>query len=274
MSNKEPLIFNEINFQDILFDKIKITNKKKIIYLKYKNNNKLENLVIQTPTLWSTKTPVKIGENLYDLEIPLIGKREDHVDSFIQFLNNLDHFIINSAKNNAASWFNNSSNAVYLNSIRESNENSISNGFIKLKIIKSIDFKTILKKDNKHKIKVQNIKANCWVKSIIQIFAIWIKPNNHFGIYFRPIIVSFKNPTISNINYDFIKDTEDSINSKSEIIDNSIIDNSVFLKPSDIIKTPNCNITSILKIDISSFNKSDSDSDSDLKRIKILNFTV
>ena len=85
----------------------------------------------------------------------------------------------------------------------------VKNGFIKLKIIKSIDFKTVLKKDNKFKLKINDIQNNKWVKSIIQIFAIWIKPNNQFGIYFKPIIISFKDPVKHELIIISLKETEE-----------------------------------------------------------------
>ena len=267
MNTKEPFLFEDIIFDNICFTKIKETKKKKIIYLKYKNKSKLDNLVIQTPTLWSIKEPIKIGDNIYDLEIPLIGKRESRVNSFINFLTNLDKFIINSAQNNASSWFNSSNEAVYLNSIRESNEYSVKNGFIKLKIIKSIDFKTILKKDNKFKLKIQDITSNNWVKSIIQIFAIWIKPNNQFGIYFKPIIISFKEPIKQEINYNFIKETEEE--EEDVIIDttasiNHENKNNIFIKHDEILSNQSDNLTSILKLDMDSFDdRSESDTSDD-----------
>ena len=209
MNIKEPYLFDNIDFNNICFTKIVQKKTKKIIYLKYKNGKIIDNLVTQTPTLWSIKAPTKLGDNLYDLEIPLIGKRKKNTEKFTNFLKKLDLFIIESAKNNASSWFSSNDQAVYLNSIRESNEDNIKSGFIKLKIIRSIDFKTILKKDNKYKIKISDIKPNSWVKSIIQIFAIWVKPNNQFGIYFKPIIISFKEPKKNLLSYDFIKETEE-----------------------------------------------------------------
>ena len=267
MNTTDPFLFEDIIFDKICFTKIKETKKRKIIYLKYKNNSKLDNLVIQTPTLWSMKNPVEIGKNIYDLEVPLIGKRESRVNSFINFLNKLDKFIINSAQNNASSWFNNSSEAVYVNSIRESNEHSVKNGFIKLKIIKSIDFKTVLKKDNKFKLKINDIKVNNWVKSIIQIFAIWIKPNNQFGIYFKPLIISFKEPINHELNYNFKNETEE--DEDELIIDtaasiNTENKNDIFIKHNEILNDKSDNLTSILKVDINSFdNNSESDTSED-----------
>tara|TARA_B110000908_G_C10267311_1_gene465614 strand:+ start:2395 stop:3219 length:825 start_codon:yes stop_codon:yes gene_type:complete len=267
MNTREPYILDEIDFNNICFTKVKQTNKKKIVYLKYKNHGKLDNLVIQTPTLWSIKKPLKIGDNIYDLEIPLIGKRKSNVDTFINFLSKLDAFIIKSAKTNASSWFNSSDQAIYINSIRESNEYSIKTGFIKLKIIKSYDFKTVLKKNNKVKLKLKDIKENNWIKSIIQIFAIWIKPNNQFGIYFKPIIISFKDPIIENINYNFIKETEDEDNIVIDSPINNNKTNNIFIKKEDLINNQNDNVTSILKIDVSSFNNNSSTSSDNLVNI-------
>lgn len=258
MNVKEPFLFENIDLNNIIFYKTKETNGKRVIYLKYKNNGKIDDLVTQTPTLWSIKKPKKIGENLHDLEIPLIGKREERVNKFIKFLKNLDKFIIQSAKNNADSWFNDSHNVTYLNTIRDSNNVNIKKGFIKLKIIKSLDFKTVLKRENKYKLKVSEVSENYWMKSIIQIFAIWIKPNNQFGIYFRPIIISFKKPVNKNLLYSFVKETEDeddilpeSPTSEQEQFQKS----NIFIKPEQVVNQTSDNQTSILKIDVSTFDE-------------------
>tara|TARA_B110000977_G_scaffold200542_1_gene291481 strand:+ start:1354 stop:2172 length:819 start_codon:yes stop_codon:yes gene_type:complete len=253
MNVREPFLFENIDLKKIVFFKTKETNGKKIIYLKYRNEGRLDDLVTQTPTLWSIKKPCRIGENLHDLEIPLVGKREENVSKFIKFLKKLDKFIIESAKNNADSWFKNSKNVTYLNTIRESNNLNIKKGFIKLKIIKSLDFKTVLKRENKFKLKVQDIEENSWMKSIIQIFAIWIKPNNQFGIYFRPIIISFKKP-INNLLYNFVKETEedDDLLPESPASDQEI--SNIFIKPCQVVQQTSENATSILKIDVSTFD--------------------
>ena len=260
MNIKEPYLFDAIDFNKIRFTKIIQKKTKKIIYLKYKNGNVFDNLVTQTPTLWSIKTPTKLGNNLYDLEIPLIGKRKNNTDKFTSFLKKLDLFIIESAKNNASSWFNSTDQAVYLNSIRESNEDNIKSGFIKLKIVRSIDFKTVLKKDNKYKIKISDIKPNSWVKSIIQIFAIWVKPNNQFGVYFKPIIISFKEPKKNLLSYNFVKETEEE--EEDEFLDTPANPktNDIFLKPEEF-KNHSDNMTSILKIDTNTFDDNSTSSE-------------
>jgi hypothetical protein len=262
MNVREPFLFENINFENIIFYKTKETNGKKIIYLKYKHNGIFEDLVTQTPTLWSIKKPAIIGNNLYDLEIPLVGKREEKVTKFIKFLKKLDQFIITAAKNNANSWFKNPENVVYLNTIRESNDLSIKKGFIKLKIIKSLDFKTVLKRDNKFKLKVRDIEENCWMKSIIQIFAIWIKPNNQFGVYFRPIIISFKKP-VNNLLYNFVKETEDEDDILPESPTSNEETNSIFIKQGQVLQQMSEKETSILKIDISTFDAKSSSSTSE-----------
>lgn len=268
MSSKDPILFENINLNNIVFYKIKDTNGKKVIYLKYKNGKTLEDLVTQTPTLWSTKKPTKLGENLHDLEIELIGKRQDKTNNFIQFLKKLDKFIINSAKENAVSWFKNADNVTYLNTIRESIDDNINKYYIKLKIIKSVDFKTLLKLDNKIKLKVNDIKENYWMKSIIQIFAIWIKPNNQFGIYLRPVIISFKKPIISNISYNFIKETEEEEDVLPESPPSEQNVSNIFIKHNQVVNQltdaiVSENQTSILKLDVSSF---DEESSSDEKQ--------
>ena len=50
MQSKDPYKLNEINFDNIVYGKIK-ENSKKVIYIKYQHKNLLNNLVFQLPTL-------------------------------------------------------------------------------------------------------------------------------------------------------------------------------------------------------------------------------
>ena len=148
----------------------------------------------------------------------------------------------------SSSWFNSDSNsATYLNTIRDCQENNYKNGYLKIKIIKTPDFNTIIKKNNKEDLDISEIPQDSWFKSILQIYALWVKPNNEFGLYLRPIIISFKIPENLFV-YQFIESDED------DIPDTEINNNDLFIKKEDIEQS--YLTTSILNIDNSSFDDS------------------
>ena len=65
--------------------------------------------------------------------------------------------------------------------------------------------------DNNKKIKPEEIPENSWCKMILEVYAIWVNGNNDFGIFLRPILISFKQR--EEYNYKFI-DTMFKINQK------------------------------------------------------------
>lgn len=263
MENKKPLLFENIDFDKIQFSNIKTNNKKKVIYLKYNNDN----FVIQTPTLNCIKGPNKLSDNLWNLEIPLEGEKEKKISEFILFLKKLDQFIIKLAKKNSKEWFNKLDNATYLNSIRDSSVDSYDKGFIKLKIIKSDNFKTLIKKNNKFKIDVEDIVKDKMLKSILQIYAIWIKPNNQFGIYFRPLVISIKDKI--NINYDSkLSISEENIFIKKNEIDSKL---SNMIMETSTYDQDTTESSSDEKINIKKFNEMKISDDSEEVIVKLNN---
>ena len=257
MNLKSPLNYKDVQFKNIVFTHVSKNTNKNIIYIKYqKNKSKLQNFVIQTPSLWSVNQPRKISDDFYDLEIPLISKTENKTNDFIKFLGNLDKYILDQARTYSSSWFYQESNsATFINTIRENEK--YKNGMLKVKILNTLDFKTIIKKNNKEKIKINDIPVKSWFKSILQIYAIWVKPNNEFGLYFRPIIISFKIPENLFV-YEFIESEDDEIpDTEIEKNDNS----NIFVKRDEIKKLENqdLQVTSILKISESSISSTSSD---------------
>ena len=111
---------------------------------------------------------------------------------------------------------------------------------IKIKIIKNDNFETILQVNNKESICIENIEKDSWVKMILEVYAIWINKNG-FGIFLRPILVSFKPFDKIEYNYKFIDDSD------NEDVINTVMDNdSIFLKQ-DNNNTDNAE-TSILEL--------------------------
>jgi len=79
--------------------------------------------------------------------------------------------------------------------------------------------------NNKTKIDSEMLPSDSWVKMILEIYAIWINPNNDFGVFIRPILVSYTNN--NNYNYDFVQESEEEI---EEIPDTEINDSKFFIK--------------------------------------------
>jgi predicted MPP superfamily phosphohydrolase len=79
---KVPYRISELDIDNICYTDIKVNNKKTIVYMKYSDNNKLKNIVFQTPTFMSTNL-IQVKNNMYELDVPLIGKEEHKIDKFI-----------------------------------------------------------------------------------------------------------------------------------------------------------------------------------------------
>lgn len=209
MNSQEPFKISGIDFNKIVYPKIKASQNKKIILLKYNDNGKLKNFVIQTPTILNIRTPVK--HNGYsEIELAMVGKEKVKVNKFINFLNSLEDKIKEHAQYNASSWFNLTDNDTVLSFqkvIRDSDE--YPTGTVKMKIIKNNDFETQLQINNSKRIGIESIPEDSWCKMILECYAVWINANNDFGIFFRPILISFTPKEKQIYNYNFIEDSEE-----------------------------------------------------------------
>jgi hypothetical protein len=207
MNNQEPFKINNIDFNKIVYPKDRSNNKKKIILIKYNDRGKLKNFVFQTPTLLNIGK-VQMFNGYHEIELGLVGKEKDRVNGFIDFLNQLEEKIKTDARFNASNWFNITDDNQTINFqkiIRESED--YPNGTIKLKIIKNSDFETVLQQNNSKKISVDSIPEDSWSKMILECYAIWINSNNDFGIFLRPILISFTPK--ETYNYKFIEDSDE-----------------------------------------------------------------
>jgi hypothetical protein len=208
-----PLNIHDIDLNNITYTKIKSNQTKKIILLKYNDTScdTLKNFVIQTPTLLNISSP-DFASGFAEIEVALDGKYNNTIDSFISFLNNLENKIKLDAQNNVSEWFNiNDTNQTinFQKIIRESDD--YSKGTLKIKIIKNNDFETLIQLNNANKIDVSLIPTNSWCKMILECYAIWINSNNDFGLFFRPVLLSFTLKEKDIYNYKFIESDEDEI---------------------------------------------------------------
>jgi len=211
MNLQEPFRIHQIDFNKISYTKIKTNETKKIIFIKYnETNDKSKPFVIQIPTLLNLNEPVKISEDYYELEVPLITQEKDKSSSLINFFEELDKKIIQDAKINSKSWFEGisvSNSIKYKKIIKETD--LYKEGIIKIKIIKNTEFETLLQIDNKKRINIKELPLNSWCKMLIEVYAIVINiQNNTFSLFLRPIILSFKEKEASNYNYKFLEDSD------------------------------------------------------------------
>jgi hypothetical protein len=239
MNFKSPYRIEDIDYSKIRYINKKVTDKKTIIYIKYEDKKKLNNFVFQTPSLRNINNIVE-KNGFYEMDIPLVGQNQKKTESLIGFLNNLDRKIINDGKINT-DWFDNfivDGNIKYQKTIRD-NDN-YKNGMIKIKIIKNENFETIVQVNNKDKVDINEINKNSWVKMILEVYAVWINKNG-FGLFLRPILVSFKPIEKIEYNYKLLDESDD-----DDVINTAINEESIFLKQ-DIVNNNNDNITSILE---------------------------
>jgi len=224
MNCQEPLKISSIDFSKMVYPKQKQTQNKKIILIKMNDKNRLKNFVFQTPTLLNINKPEN-ANGYAEIELAFIGKEQKKVDKFIKFLNELENKLKNDAIYNATNWFNLTGNNDTINFqkiVRESVE--YKNGTFKVKILKNSDFETILQLDNSKKIKLQDVPENSWCKMILEVYAVWINSNNDFGIFLRPILISFT-AREDVYNYRFVESDEED----EDDIPDTEINNNVFV---------------------------------------------
>ncbi len=261
---KVPYRISEIDIDNICYTDIKVNNKKTIVYMKYCDNNKLKNIVFQTPTFMSNNL-VQMRNDIYELDVHLTGKEPNKMEKFINFINAIDKKVMKDAKNNNK-WFENFVDVKtmkFQRTIRDSIDNYNKNGVIRLKLLKTNDFETIIHNNN-NRINVEEINKDSWLKCILEVYAIWINANG-FGLFIRPILLSLKPCTKINYNYKLIDDSDDDV---EDINVDTVQDNSIFIRSeneitSSILEMPNNNKSSEEPVQIKDFDDINSTTSSD-----------
>lgn len=272
MTSKTPYRISEINPDNICYTNIKSSNNKTIIYLNYMDSDKLKNLVFQTPSLLSINDIVcksQSNNNLYELDIPLQGKIDTKVTKFINFLNVIDNKIIKDAaiKYQWFSSFSHQNTMKYQKIIRESTDGS-NNSVIRIKILKTNNFETKVHLNNK-RIPISEIPKNCYIKAILEIYAIWVNESG-FGLFIRPILLDLKPINKIVYNYNLIEESDDN-DDMDDIIctiqenmcikqaNKSNIEESVFIKSENEITSSVLEIPNNSSSDINNNNIIDSE---------------
>ena len=217
--NTRVLRIQQIDLNKINYLKIKDIGNKKQIYIDYEKTP----LVFQCPSLLNENYPIKITDDYYELEIPLITQEKNKQNNFINFLKNLDSKIIQDANNNVKIWFNQDKMSYsYKTLVKDSDK--YNNGTIKLKIIKTINFESVLFLENNKKINIQDIPKDSWAKILLEVHSVIINNENKtFYLFLRPHAFSFKEKQV-NLTYTFLDDSD----SEEEIPDSDT--NNIFLK--------------------------------------------
>ena len=207
MPLQEPLNIKDIDLDNIVYTKCKMNQNKKIILIKY-NEGELKNFVIQTPTILNLYKAKKYN-NYSEIELGLIGdETQSKVNKFINFIENLETKVKKDARENCSKWFDLEKNNTldFHNIIRDSDD--YEKGTIKLKILNDNIFKTKLLLNNKN-ININEINSNLWCKIILEFYAVWINSDNEFGLFLRPIIISFNMK--ESYEYKFMNDSDEEI---------------------------------------------------------------
>ena len=228
----EPLKISNIDVDNLVYSKLKRTSSKKVILTKYGKNN----FVFQTPTLM---TIPKLSTT--SLEIALVGKEKGKVNKFINFLNNLERKIKLDAQSNPNEWFDLNTNTInFQRLVRDSDV--YQTGTLKIKFVNTPDFKTKLELNTNgvhKKISYEQIPEYSWCKMILECYAIWINQDNDFGIFLRPILLSFTHRTDMIYNYNFVDSDSDNdvdvldteITSHLNMTASNVSTTNIFVKP-------------------------------------------
>lgn len=198
----QPLKVSNIDVNNIVYSKIKKASNKKIILTKYNRDN----FVFQTPTLLTLPRT-----STTSLEIALVGKEKGKVNKFTNFLNNLERKIKSDAQQNASEWFNLMNNTINFQRLARDSD-TYQSGTLKIKLVNTPDFKTRLELNVNgfhKKIDYSQIPEHSWCKMILECYAIWINPENDFGIFLRPILLSFTQREDTLYNYNFVDSESD-----------------------------------------------------------------
>jgi hypothetical protein len=235
--NLKPYLPNEFNIDNIIYSKVHHdSDTKKTIFLYDKDPKK--KIYIQSPELKHIINLVN-NNNYYELNLPLYGKKQSSINSFIKFIKELDTKIISDAKNNKNEWFDESNkNIRYRSLIKNIHDDYIDtvefksgmfeNGIIKLKLTNNTNITS-----NSKKILPDQLKLDQDIRTIFQIYAIWIS-GDLFGLYLKPIIIDQKYKIIEHIEFiasdsenDTVYNTDIDNLTENNISDNNISDNNI-----------------------------------------------
>lgn len=202
--NLKPYLPKDFDLNSIVYSDVQLDapNKKSIfIYDKVPGKK----IYIQSPEL-QNMIGVNKKSRYYELNLPLYGKKTSHVSTFVNFIKELDNKIIADAKTNKNTWFDSSNkNIKYRSLVKNIHQDYIDtvefkagmfeNGIIKLKVTDGVHITA-----NGNKIEPEQLKLDYGIRTIFQLYAIWIS-DDLFGIYLKPIKIDQKYKIIEQIDF-------------------------------------------------------------------------
>ena len=198
-----PYKISDIDVSKIRYSYPKTKDNKKIIFINYENKS----LVFQTPYLNIINKSVidhdkKTNniENHYEVDVAI----KDDSNNLSVFLNNLEDKIIKDANENTK-WFDkdNTKESKIEKLINYSAEYDTK--YLNFKLIETNNFKTKLLANN-NEIIFNDIIIDTKVITIVEVFGVWINSANNYGIFLRPILMSFESNKSTNYNYTLLSD--------------------------------------------------------------------
>ena len=251
MNTRQPYKINNINLDNIIYTTSKQTERKKVILIKYLEKGQTCNFVFQTPTLLNIHQPkiyMKDNMGYGEIDVALQSKRSDKVDGFVDFISRLEDKIKYDAMINSSTWFHNSPNTQNINfqNIIRENENK---KIMKIKLLKNPNFETTIQYNNSQEMQMGDLPDNAWIKMLLEVYAVWINPNNDFGVFLRPITLQY---TKNNYVYRFTPESDEE-NSPVDIPDTEI-SSSIFIKTEKMEKVESQQATSAMELNTELLN--------------------
>ena len=203
---KNPFNIKDINLNNIRF--IESKNEDNIM-LRYFLNNKQNKFFIQTPEL--VISSIVKADDMTILTFNLECLHASKLDSFTNFLVQLDRHIISNARNNK-NWFK-TNNIKFKGLIRQDVLNN-NKPYLKLKVKTTSLYKLKVSFDRQsEKGTFDDLRTNLKVKMILDINGLWINDNG-FGIYLKPYLIDIRE------NYELILNNS----SEEDIMDTEIVE--------------------------------------------------
>ena len=218
----KPYRISDVDFDKIIYSHVKVGKNKKVVYLNYGDTEHNNKFTFQTTSLLNTE-PIKNKEGFSELDIPLFGKTDSKVNELITFLKNLDQKIISDGRKNHKTWFNGLKNITYKSIIRSSTnkDDRFKNGVLRIKITKNSNNNPILINNLGEEIDVDKIEPNSYVKMILECYAVWITESG-FGLYIRPILMSFNKIKTFNYKYELLDESDEDLDIIEDVIDTEV----------------------------------------------------
>lgn len=213
---------NEVEMERIVLSQPDTRTGAGLIYIQYDEEGRRRPLIVEMPEIYVAEDMRAIESRYvtHELILPLKGKKRRETERMRSFFNELDEKMIEEGKKNLKTWPFKKKEVRYKMLVRTAEE--YKNGIIKVKLVKSKNFRTRVFDEEKKLLKEQEyekkVRAGDYVRMILEIVSIWIQ-GGVFGIYMRPHQLKLK-PTA--VKSKILQTDEDDIEIEQEDEENII----------------------------------------------------